>query len=63
MRTKNESVLDKCKTASRNAFIEIGNVAAGNTSGVSKRGNMACEPFTFPLVWPYEKKAPKRKSK
>jgi len=57
----NESVLDKCKTVSRNAFVKIGNVAAGNTSCDSKRGNMPAEPFTFMLVWAYEKKAPKRK--
>ena len=62
MRTKNESVLDKCKTASRNAFIKIGNSAASNASD-SKRGYMPIESFSFPALWPYEKKAPKRKGK
>ncbi|MCL2577788.1 MAG: hypothetical protein FWE27_07040 [Defluviitaleaceae bacterium] len=60
---KNETVLDKCKTVSRNAFIKIGNSAAGNTSNDSKRGNIPIEPFSIPWVWPYEKKAPKRKGK
>jgi len=63
MSAKNEAILKKCKVASCNAFIKIGNAAAGNTSGDSKRGNIPFEPFSLPFVWPYEKKAPKRKDK
>jgi len=61
MRTKNESVLDKFKTLSRNAFIKIGDAAAGNTSGDSKRGIIPFEPFSSMVFWIYEEKAPKRK--
>jgi hypothetical protein len=60
MGTKNDSILEKCKTVSRNAFVNIGNVAAGNTSDI-KRNYVPVEPFTFTWLWPYEKKAPKRK--
>ena len=60
MMTTNKTVLNKCKTASRNAFIKIGNAAAGNTDG-NKRGNVPFEPFSFAWIWVYETKAPKRK--
>ena len=60
MMTTNKTVLDKCKTASRNALIKIGNVAAGNTDG-SKREYVPFEPFSFMIAWIYETKAPRRK--
>jgi len=61
--TMDKTVLDKCKTASRNAFIKIGNAAAGNISDDSKRGNIPFEPFSLAGWWPYEKKVPKRRDK
>ena len=60
MMTKNKTVLEKCKIASRNAFINIGNSAVGNTGDI-KKGIIPMEPFSHSFLWPYEKKAPRRK--
>ena len=63
MRTKNETVIEKCKNASRHVLIKLGDVAAGNSSSDNIKRNIPIEPFTFPFLWPYEKKAPRRKGK
>ena len=61
---RNKSFADMCKEGGRKTFIKIGDLAVGNALGDDKkRGNTDPVPFTWDLLWLYEKPMPKRRNK
>lgn len=64
MQKRNVSFTERCKEGSQKAFVKIGHSAAGNVLGDdNNRRNAPVVPFSLIMVWSYEKKMPRRKSK
>ena len=63
MKIMNKEAADKCKAFGQDAFVKIGNMAVGNSSSDDRRGDTQRAAFTVPMLWPYEKPMPKRRSK